>query len=259
MFATHYFETRVLNTFRGTTLVGIGNLYCALFMSNPTDTGTAGIEVSYSGYIRLPFTFTNPSEQDGNIAVYNVENLLWEPAPSDVGQVRYIGIYDSPTAGNMLLYGELTLPLEIRANQQPSIYANDILYYAEGDFSKDFKTRILNVLRNQALIGFTPYFALFSNNPKDGGVELSGGSYERAIITFSAPAIIASGASQIQNTNLVRFPSPTTAWGLWAFDGIMDAETAGNLVLYSQNPTPETIQKNYVPQANPGDLKIAFN
>jgi len=261
MFATHFFEARILNTFNNATAIGIGGLYVGLFMSNPTDTGISGVEVNYTGYARQPLAFSIPYEESGGIGVRNTDDLLWQPAPVDVGTARFVGIYDSATigTGNMVLYGELTVPLEIRANQQPSIYEGDILYYIQGDFTGSFMTKIMNVLRGENLPGFEPYMALFDGDPEDSGIELSGGNYMRPAIMFGAPAVQVGGHSQIRNTNLVRFPSPTSVWGNWAWSGIRDAEMGGDVVTKLANPFPELLQKNYVPQIKIGDCRVALN
>jgi hypothetical protein len=47
MYATNYFETKILNIFSGTPCVAPSGLYVGLFLSNPTETGVAGTEVSY--------------------------------------------------------------------------------------------------------------------------------------------------------------------------------------------------------------------
>jgi hypothetical protein len=261
LYATTFFETKILNTFNNITAVGEGPLFVGLFLSNPRDSGTEGIEVGYAGYMRMPVTFSVPFEINSNIGIRNENDLLWPPAPSDIGQVRYIGVLDSPVAGagNMLLYGELTLPLDIRQSQQPSIYAGDITYFLLGCFSKHFQTRIFNVIRGQNLSGFTPHLALFDGDPEESGVELAGLAYSRPEMAFSPPSKQPSGHSEIQSSGLVRFASPMGIWGMWAFDGLMDSALSGNLVTKAQNPTAELIRKNYVPQVNPGDYRVALN
>lgn len=259
MFATDFFGTKVLNTFNGTTALAQPRYYCGLFLSNPGKSGVTGNEIAYAGYTRPEITFIAPYADNNAINIRNSNDLLWGVAPSDVGIATHIGIFDSAISGsgNMWLFGELTLPLEIRANQQPSIYAGDVIYFITGNFSDTFKTRILNLMRGTNIPGFTPHLALFDGDPEAAGGELAGGSYARPEITFNAPSAQIGGQMQIQNTNLVRFPAPSTPWGLWAWDGIMDAIAGGNLVIKMPNPTPEILQKNYVPMVNPSDYKVA--
>ena len=159
----------------------------------------------------------------------------------------------------MLLYGELAMPLDVRAGQQPSIYEGDVLYFLLGDGSTWFKTQVLNLLRGEPLSGFVPHLALFDGNPDGTGQELSGASYARPAVSFSSPIEVSGGPSQISNTGVIRFPSPTTVWGSWAWDGLMTAETGGEVVFISQNPIPEILQRNYVPQVPAGEYKVEVN
>lgn len=261
MYATHFFENQILNVLRNVTLTGYSNLHIGLFMNNPTNTGTAGLEVNYTGYERLPITFTPPFEESGGMAIRNTTDILWETAPQDVGNVHHIGIFDSPVigAGNMLLYGELTIPLNIRSGQQPAIYTGDILYILQGDTTRYFKTAVLNVLRNQTLAGFQPHLALFDGDPELSGLELSGPSYARPQISFGDRTIEVGGQSRIANNALVRFNSPTDTWGDWNWDGLLDAATGGNLIFKFQNPIPETIHRNYVAQVFIGEYMLEVN
>lgn len=261
MYATDFFESKVLNTFRGVDFAGIRNVYVGLFINSPTETGVGGVEVEYEGYTRPKIDFSIPYPESGGIGIKNTNEILWAESPIDVGEARYIGVYDSATkgTGNMLLYGELSIPLEIKTNQQPSIYGGDLLYYSIGDFSVSFKTKMLNVLRGETLEGFMPHLCLFDGDPENAGVELSGGAYARVPINFANPVKQVGGQTQIQNAERLLFPSPTSTWGLWGYDGIKDNATGGELVLKSINVKAETIYKNYVPSCDAGDYKISVN
>ena len=159
----------------------------------------------------------------------------------------------------MYLYGELTLPLTVHAQTQPTIFNEDLLYFMTGNFSVYYKQSLLNVLRGTSLAGKQPHWALYNDNPDTGGIELSGGAYARVPITFSAPEVQSNGETMIQNSSLLKFPAPTTSWGYWAFDSVMDAASGGENLIIMSNELPETIQKNYVPAVNVGDFKVIIN
>lgn len=261
MFATHFFENMILNTFRGTSAVGIGSLHVGLFFTNPTDTGTAGLEIAYTGYARQPLMFTPPAPESGGLGVRNTQDLLWAEAPSDLGIVNHIGIFDTATlgAGNMILYGQLNIPLDIRAGQQPSIHEGEMLYFALGNFTNRLRTDMLNVLRGQTMPGFTPFAALFDGDPTTSGVELSGGGYGRPEIVFGNPTIQTAGHTMITNTAGSRFPMPTSPWGNWAFQGIMDAASGGHVLTAMANPNPEIIQRGYIPVIPTGGARVSLH
>ena len=261
MYATNYMERNVLGIFNGSAFQAPGQLWLALYLSNPTDTGTAGTEVNYPEYARQPITFGVPFETSGGIGVNNTNSILFPLASMDGGTVRNIGILDSGVigSGNMLLYGELSDPMTIRAGQEPSVQPGDILYFIIGNSSKWFKTQIMNVLRGTSLQAITPFLCLFDGNPEGTGAELSGGSYARPQIVFSSPVEQVTGQMLIQNTQDIQFPAPTTNWGTWAWDAIRDAPTGGNLIYAYQNPNAEPIRKNYVPAVRAGQYRITID
>lgn len=261
MYATDFFEYKILNAFRGVSSPGASQLFVALFLNSPGETGAEGVEVTYAGYTRAPVTFTAPYEEEGHMCVKNTTDLLWPAAPADVGTARYIGVYDAavPGSGNLWLYAAISVPLEIKANQQASIYAGDLLFYLSGAFSSSFKAAILNTLRGSQLTGFTPHIALFNGDPEGSGAELSGAGYARPAIAFSAPVDQPGGQTMIVNSERVSFATPLATWGVWAYDGLMDAASGGSLILKNVNPTPETLLKNYVPIVSAGDYKVSLH
>jgi hypothetical protein len=261
MLATHFFESLVLNTFNNITAVGQTNLHIALYATDPTDTGTAGVEILYDGYQRQSVVFTVPAEGGGGMAIQNTMDLQWATAPTDAGQARYLGLLDSGVvgAGNMLLRGELTRPLDIRANQQPNLYAGHVSFYLYGDSTLVWKTRVLNLLRGQNMIGVTPFGAIFDGDPETGGSELAGASYARAAIEFSLPEVQPAGFTLITNTNVARFPNPTTTWGMFSHFVVMDAQHGGQPLFRIPVQEPEVLHPNYVPQTGIGDIRMTLN
>lgn len=77
-------------------------VYVALFLTDPTD-ADVGTEVSGGSYARQTSTFTittGTAENSGTIT--------FPMATADWGVVKYAGIYDSLSGGNLLLHTELT-------------------------------------------------------------------------------------------------------------------------------------------------------
>lgn len=100
---------------------------------------------------------------------------------------------------------------------------------AKSDYLED---ALLNhVLRNVTYTSPTTiYVGLYTTMPSDdgtGGVEVSGGSYARQSVTFSAPV-----SGQVANSALVTFPTATADWGTVLGIGLFDASTGGNLLYY---------------------------
>lgn len=112
-----------------------------------------------------------------------------------------------------------------------------------------------SVLRGQA---FTPpaqlYLALYSSATTDagGGTELTGGNYARVAIAGSLAAwagtqgagttTASTGTGGASSNNAgVNFPTPTASWGTPTHWALLDAATAGNMLLHNPITTPKAI------------------
>ena len=104
MSLTNAFETHTLQYLLTTDSVTRPTAwYIALFTSDPTDTGSAGTEVSTgTGYARTAVTFTVTGDTASNSAAVEF------PAASggNWGTVSHIGVMDASTGGNMIVHLE---------------------------------------------------------------------------------------------------------------------------------------------------------
>jgi len=268
MFATTFYETRILNTFRGITAPGINELFVALFFNSPGETGMLGVEVNYTGYTRQALRFDVPTDENNGRGIRNVEDITFPMATADVGVAHFMGVYDAVVGGNMLLYAPLGIPLRIDARNRPNLMAGDILFWISGiEKSNAFKDRVLNNLRGTDMVGFIPRYGLFNGNPELGGVELSGHGYSRPEVIFSAPAKHESEYSRIYNTEIVRFPTPGAVWGNWTHDAILGAATGDTVpekggqiepLIIFPHPIPEFVHANHVARAEPQDIIVGI-
>ena len=254
-FSTHFFSTQVLNTFRGISATGHTQLWVGLFISDPTATGAAGVEIAYPGYQRQEMAFTPPAMHDNHLAIHNTQEITWPISDQTLPAITHIGIFNSPVAGNMLLRGELTVPLTINPNQQPSIMAGDIMYWGRGNFSEAFRGAYLNILRGITLPGLEPHMALFDGNPEAGGFELSGAGYARALMSFAAPILGNNGVMSVRNENIITFPRALGTWGQWTHDAITHGGTSEIIGVLPNDPI-ETIHRNYNPRIAQGEYEI---
>lgn len=104
-----------------------------------------------------------------------------------------------------------------------------------------FRDKILNWLKGTAF-GTAPstcYLALFTTAPTDAytsgsptGVEVSGGSYARQVITWSAVNVVAGTGDNIDNSAAITFPTATANWGTIVDAAAMDASTAGDMLIF---------------------------
>jgi hypothetical protein len=106
MSLTNAFETHTLQYLLTTdSVTRPTSWYIGLFTSDPTDTGTAGTEVSTgTGYARTAVTFTVTGDTASNSAAVEF------PAASggNWGTISHIGVMDAATGGNMIVHSALT-------------------------------------------------------------------------------------------------------------------------------------------------------
>ena len=105
MSLTNAFETSTLQYLLTTDSVTRPTAwYVGLFTSDPTDTGTAGTEVSGNGYARVAATFTvtdNTASNSAGVEFAAASGGNW-------GTVGWIGIMDASSGGNMIVHSALT-------------------------------------------------------------------------------------------------------------------------------------------------------
>ena len=105
MSLTNAFETHTLQYLLTTdSVTRPTNWYIGLFTSDPTDTGSAGTEVSTgTGYARTAVTFTVSGDTASNSAAVEF------PAASggNWGTISHIGVMDAATGGNMIVHSAL--------------------------------------------------------------------------------------------------------------------------------------------------------
>ena len=89
----------------------------------------------------------------------------------------------------------------------------------------------------------TVYVALFTTDPTDAGTgtEVTGGSYARTAVTFSAPS---NGVTS--NNADVTFPTCTSSWGIVTHLGLYDASTSGNLLYHTPLDSSKTVDSGDV-------------
>jgi len=119
-------EVKILNHIFGkATYTAATNIYVALFVGDPTDTGTGGVEVSGGGYARVS---TTPA--DWNVAaagsIDNANVITFAKATGSWGTPDYFALYDA-VAGNLIGSGAITTPKATTTDDTPSFAAGSIV------------------------------------------------------------------------------------------------------------------------------------
>ena len=116
---SNYLENKLIDHFLGTTSFTMpAAVYVGLYTVAPDDTG-GGTQVTGGSYARQTATFTASSSG----ATSNSANIDFAGMPATT--VVAIGIFDASTAGNLLLWGTLTV--------NKTTDAGDTLRIATGD------------------------------------------------------------------------------------------------------------------------------
>jgi hypothetical protein len=108
----------------------------------------------------------------------------------------------------------------------------------------------------------TRYIGLFTNTSTNAASnleagtltdEVSGGSYARKTVTFSAAS---NGTSSTSAT--VTFDTATGNWGTITHVAVMDALTNGNVLFWGAVTTPKTIETGDTFQVSSGNLTVSL-
>lgn len=234
MYATDYFENKMLGLLNGQTIQtpkteGVPKVYLAMFMSDPGDTGDEGYEVSYTGYGRQEITFSNPSEYGTGLAIENINQINFAESPINIGNVTHIGVMDSLSGGNMLLYGQLDTALNIQQGVTPIFRAGAVKWIWTGNLGRYYREKIMNVFRGFDCEGFDPYIGFCNGDPQGAGSEFSGYGYQRIPLIMSVPAQQPNGTAMCQNATELISNEATGNWGTMSYVCIYDQEANGQL------------------------------
>ncbi len=106
-----YLETQILNWIKGTTFpTAPTNLYVGLFSSDPTDTGSAGTEVTTTirpaGRVTITFG-ANTGTGDGGTVITSATDADFGTS-AGAATVTHFAIFDAASGGNMLFSDALT-------------------------------------------------------------------------------------------------------------------------------------------------------
>ena len=126
------------------------------------------------------------------------------------------------------------------------------------EFATYFENAIVNLMRSTGFTEVAAYVALFTDVATDAELEagtltneVSGGSYARQLAGLTPPS---DGASS--NASDITFPQATADWGTIKYAALMDASSAGNVLMWSQLDATKTINNGDTFKINAGDLDV---
>lgn len=134
-------------------------------------------------------------------------------------------------------------------------------------FSTYLANEILDhVLRNAAFTAPTSlWVGLFTadtdlnDNNIAGASEVSGGSYTRQEAGgASGIDFVAAAGGATDNDAVIQFPTATADWGLVTHFALMDAATAGNVLVWGSLTVSKNVYSGDTIKFNVGDLDITL-
>ena len=126
------------------------------------------------------------------------------------------------------------------------------------EFTNYLENKLLDHVLNNASFTSptTAYVGLFTVAPTDttSGTEVSGGSYARQVLSVSTASdgIVTSDSD-------ITFPQATGNWGTIVALGIHDADSSGNLLMYTDLTTSKTIETGDILKINTGSLTVSLD
>lgn len=116
MSLTNYGEDKLLELFKGA-----GTYYVGLFTASPSEEG-GGTEISAGGYARQKVTFGSAAGG----AMSNSAAIEFPTATADWGTATAWALFDAATGGNMLWYGDITVPKALYSGDIYRVNANNL-------------------------------------------------------------------------------------------------------------------------------------
>lgn len=119
---TNYLKNKILDHITGkTTYTKPTNTYLGLMTGDPTVAGTPTQEVTGGSYARQQVAWSTAA----NGLTHNTSVITFPAMPS--ANIKYWGVFDAATNGNLLEYFPFEVPLVITAGATPSIDANNLI------------------------------------------------------------------------------------------------------------------------------------
>jgi hypothetical protein len=218
-------------------------LYMSLHTSSPGETGSVANEVAGNGYARTAIAFsaaaTRQVIQNGQVTFPQVVTASW-------GTVTHFGIHTASSgAGNMIGYGTFDNSIVTEVGNVPFVPDTEtVISINTGGASDYLALKLLDfAFRNQAFVQPGIFVALCTATITDSSTGSSitepGGNYARVdFATWNA-----ASAGQAANGADITFPTPSVDWATVTFSALLDASSAGNLLIYAAatpNQAPKT-------------------
>jgi hypothetical protein len=129
-----------------------------------------------------------------------------------------------------------------------------------GSFTDYTENKVLDhVVGKTSFTMPSTWLALFTVAPTDagGGTEVTGGSYARKATTGADWSAASGGATT--NANALAFVVATGSWGTIVAAALMDAATAGNMLVWGDLAVNKTVSSGDTLSFAAGDIDFSLS
>lgn len=244
-------------------------IYLALCTADPTDaaTGASMNEVANTGnYARTAITFGAAASR----RVTQNAAVTFPQLNGSLGTVTHWTIVDSATygAGNVLAHGAFSEAKSLVSGNTPSVASGQVyVEFLANEISTFLAHALLNLMfRNVAYSKPATYVALVTVAVTDTDTgstitEPSGGAYARVQVNINggaSPAWDLAAAGVVDNANAIAMPTATAPWGTIVGVAIVDAATAGNVLMYDNAMADQAVGTSDDVSFPAGDLDLVM-
>lgn len=261
---TDYAESAILNMiFGGNPLPALPYLYIGYMVGVATDQGP-GAEPNGGGYSRIavPNNAANFPIASAMLKMNGTE-ILFNEATSNHGTVQAIGVFDSPSQGNLLSWMPLETPITVGVRDAMKIPVGGLKHEFQplGGLSAYAKNAILNHIYGGVpfnVIGLL-YFGYSTTMSTDsqGGTEPTVGGYARIAVANNSAMFPPTATGSKTNFLDILFPEATATQGTMVNIVVFDAPSGGNFIASSILNPPQAIGLNTEPRIRANT--ITFN
>lgn len=273
-YASEYLKSAVLDELlQFKDNLKMDTVYLALFTDEtPQDEYGSAVEVptnsvfGWTGYSRAAFNKSNWDAITEGSTYYNSEILFYSNKTLAWGNIRYYGIFDSPTGGNLLYYHQFSYDRYVDTDTKLTIAAGEINIRLGCNCSHYLATLILE--RTLGIdSGTWPtaiYCAIFSELPALDG---TGGHENNEDASYSRQLICSGALKQWTDASLGQTETLyDITFGTFYEEnvyivgvGLYDDDTEGNLLLIGEcfEETTKYYTDTYTIPA--GDLRVYFD
>lgn len=262
MSLSNYAENKILDhVLKNTSFTRPDTLYLALLTADPTDSGSGGTisEPTDSAYVRKE---CDSWDSAVSRATAISTSISFEDATEDwADPITHFAIMDTVTleTGNVIAYGTVTPNKTITNGDTPQVGSGELdVAVTVGGMSDYLANAVLDhVFEGTAYTQPTNiYIALCTAtiNDSDTGSTITEPGSNYARVNHDDWTIASAGASA--NSGAITFAGCTATWGTITHVALVDASSAGNMLLHSSLTASQALETGDVGKFVDGSLDI---